>query len=74
MVMAYADYHQLDFSFSKSVNVSKLWKTFMEDITSELPQSQEFTMTFADSYIIATLFKRKVENETVSGKDIKNLF
>lgn len=35
---AYADYQKIDFPFSKSANVSKLWKTQnVGDVASELP-------------------------------------
>ncbi|KAF3638481.1 putative peroxidase 72-like [Capsicum annuum] len=73
--LAYAEYQQLDFPFSKSINVSKVWKTVSgADITAELPPSQGFTISHANSSVVASHFKRKAENEPVTGRDIKSLF
>ncbi|KAF3678145.1 putative peroxidase 72-like [Capsicum annuum] len=73
--LAYAEYQQLDFPFSKSINVSKVWKTVSgADITAELPPSQGFTISHANSSVVASPFKRKAENEPVTGRDIKSLF
>ncbi|PHT53575.1 hypothetical protein CQW23_08037 [Capsicum baccatum] len=72
---AYIEYHQLDFPFSKSINVSKIWKTLNgANITAELPPSQGFTISHANNSIVVLPFKRKADNEPVTGKDIKSLF
>lgn len=42
------------------------------DVTSEIPLSQGFTMTYVDSSIVASSFKQKFENESVTNKNKKN--
>jgi len=72
---AYAQYHQLYFSFSKSVNVSKIWKTSSgEEVISQLPPTQRFSTSYANTSVVANPFKLKNENEAITGKDIKSIF
>ncbi|KAF3679599.1 hypothetical protein FXO38_02682 [Capsicum annuum] len=44
------------------------------NVTAELSPSQGFTISHANSSIVASLFKRKAENKPVTSKDIKSIF
>lgn len=43
-------------------------------VTSELPPSESFTMSFGDNYIVATPFKRKTEAKPLMEEIFKIFF